>query len=174
MSFKHELTSSKPLTGLLGPSSSLDTTALGILRRCRNQKWRRLSGRRPKRSCKRTLTLSSRLVGILCEIRQQLKEFVRLSDEQAHRRQKLDYSHSDSPSFGRTNDRTLREFAAEEWARLRHDQVCLEGLATKGRRVEVRKGQSIRGVSKGRRIARLVRPRLKVHGFSRTNADENP
>ena len=34
-------------------------------------------------------------------------------------------------------------------------------------------GQSVRGISQGRRIARLVRPGLKVHGLGGTNADQD-
>jgi len=67
---------------------------------------------RPKAITKETLALSFRLIGIFGKISQQLKEFIRLSDEQTHRSEKLDYSHGDSLGLSRTNDRTAREFAA--------------------------------------------------------------
>ena len=96
-----------------------------------------------------------------------------MADEKPHRGQEIDHAHRNALCFGRTNDRTHREIWAEEIARLRHDQVRLEVLPSKGRTVEIRKDQSVRGVRQRRRITGLVRPGLKMHGLGGTDADQD-
>lgn len=72
--------------------------------------------------------------------------------------------------MSRSNDRTNREASIQERARLGHDQVRLEELAAKWRRIQIREchrypGHGING-SQGRCVARLIRPCLKVSTMS--------
>src|ERR1019366_10078832 len=74
-------------------------------------------------------------------------------------------------------DRASRKLAAQERARLRHDQVSLEILATKRWRIQVWKRHRYSchwiDCGKGRRVARLIRPGLKMHSLGGPNANEN-
>src|SRR6185437_14655887 len=81
----------------------------------------------------RPLVFAPCLVRVLRQIVQQLEEGRRLTDEESHVRQEVDDAHGSSFGFGGTNHGAWREFATEEWARLRHDQVGLEGLAAEWR-----------------------------------------
>jgi hypothetical protein len=106
-------------------------------------------------------TFSPCLVRVFGQIHQQLEKLIRLTNEEPHGCKKIDHSHGDSLRLGRTNDRTLGELAAKERTGFRHDQVGLKRLPAKRGCVEVGKGQSVRRVRQGRRIARLVRPGLE-------------
>src|SRR5258708_38909157 len=66
------------------------------------------------------------------------------------------------PYRGSASDRNGRKLWAEEEGWLGQDQVVLEVLPAKGRGIEVRKHQPIRGVGQSRRIACLVMPGLKM------------
>src|SRR4051794_19584414 len=102
------------------------------------------------------------------------EELRRLADEQPVGRQGLDRAHRSPPRLGRANDRTDRELASQEDGRLGHDQVGLEVLAAKRRRVEVGKLQTVRGVGQRRRIADEVVPDLEMHRLGRADAEQYP
>src|SRR5207237_6705229 len=99
-------------------------------------------------------------IGISCQLAHQLKKRWRLPHEESHRGQEINYAGGNPPCFRRTNDRTRRKFSAEKWTRLRHDQVGLKILATKGWRIQVWKRHRYSGYridcSQRRRIPRLV------------------
>src|SRR5439155_4685143 len=113
-------------------------------------------------------------IRILRKVLHECKERRRLSDEKPHVREELEYAHGDALGLGRPNDRTWRQLSAQEWARLRHDQAFLQILADI---LQIRKRyrHTRYGIdcSQRRRIARLVRPRLKVHGLSGADADQD-
>jgi len=143
--------------------------ALAVLKRLRSET-------RPVRLVV-TATVTFGFVSLSCKVLQQFKERFWLSDEQPHGRQELHCAHRNPFCLRRSNDRTYREVSAQEGAGLGHDKVRLEGLASKRSRIEVRKRQAVGGVgqrSQGvrNRIARLVRPGLKMHCFSRADAEE--
>ena len=71
------------------------------------------------------------LVGVFSQISQQREELLRLTDEQPHRREEVDDTHRHTPRLCWSNDRDDREVAAKERARLGHDQVGLQVLATR-------------------------------------------
>ena len=100
-----------------------------------------------------------------------------LTDEESHVREEVEHVHGNPVGFRGTDDGAYREFAAEEWAGLRHDEVGLELLAAKGRRVQVGEGYRNMGdgmgCGEGRSVAGLVGPGLKVHGFGGADADED-
>src|SRR5258708_22035580 len=125
----------------------------------------------------RRLQLSASFVGVLCKVVHESEECRRLADEQSHVRQELDYALGDVLCFVPPNDGTSRQLSTDERARLRHDQVGLKILAAKRRRIQVRKGDRHTGHwihgSPRRRVARFVRPGLKVHGLGGTNADQD-
>src|SRR5207237_8201091 len=109
---------------------------------------------------------TSGFVRVLRQITHEREKLRRLADEKPHRRQETDHAHGNTSCLGRANDRNHGELSAQEWARLRHDQVGLKILATKWRRIQVWKGDGCTSYrihrSQRRRIARLVRPGLKV------------
>ncbi len=107
----------------------------------------------------------------LCQLLEDVKELLRLADEQPIVRQGLERAHSGPLCLGRTNDRDGRERAAEEDGGLGHDQVALDGL--RGRSNEVRKHQPIGGVGYSRRVACLVVPGLKVHGLAWADTEQD-
>jgi len=80
---------------------------------------------------------SACVIRLLCKLGHELEEGRRLSDEQPHSRQELHDPHSDSPRFGRANNRAAGKLAADERARLGHDQVGLKGLPTERGRVQI-------------------------------------
>src|SRR5438270_5087550 len=86
---------------------------------------------------RRLLPSPSSFVSIFRQIMQELEECWWLPDEQAHVGQKLHHSHSNASRMGRTDDRTTRKFPAQEWARLRHDQIGLKFLSAKRWRIQV-------------------------------------
>jgi hypothetical protein len=96
-----------------------------------------------------------------------------LADEQPVGRQGLGSSHCSPLCLGRANDRNDRELSAEEDGGLRHDQVGLEVLPAKGRCIEVRKHQPIRGIGQSRRIAGLIVPGLKVRCLGRADTQQD-
>ena len=107
----------------------------------------------------------------LCQILHEFKEWWRLADEKPHRCQELEGAHSSPLCLRRTNDRTYWEALAEKWAWLRHNQVGLEVLPAERRGIEIRKHQTIRGVSQRRRIACLIMPGLKMSRLGWSDAE---
>ena len=70
------------------------------------------------------------------------------------------------------------ELSVQEYGGLRHDQAGREVLASKWRRVQVWKHQSVRGVGQRsqrprHRSTRLVTPSLKVHRFRRADTQQD-
>ena len=65
----------------------------------------------------------------------------------------------------------------QEWTRLRHDQIRLVGLTPKRWRIQVWKGYRHPShwivCCEWWRVARLIRPGLKMHGLGGANADQN-
>src|SRR5258708_23709233 len=57
---------------------------------------------------------------------------------------------------------------------LRHDEIRLEVLPVKRRRIQVRKHQPIRRIGQNLDIPRLVMPSLKVRGLRRPDTEQNP
>jgi hypothetical protein len=79
---------------------------------------------------------------------------------------------------GWSNDRNNGKTPIQERAGLWHDQVRLEELAAKWRRIQVRKrhrhtSHGIHYVGQWRCITRLIRPCLKVHGLGGAYADQD-
>src|ERR1700730_15354559 len=77
-----------------------------------------------------------------CQLAYLIKELLRLADEQPVGREALDRRHRAENACrdrDRANDRNYRELPAEERAGLGHDQIGLEVLPAKRRRIEVRK-----------------------------------
>jgi hypothetical protein len=109
------------------------------------------------------------LICRICQFGEHFEELLRLAAEQPHGGQKLPRARG----LGRANNRTDRELSVQEYGGLRHDQVSIEVLGIKGRRVQVWKYQSIRGVGQRRRIARLVLPGLKVHRLRRADTQQD-
>ena len=118
------------------------------------------------------VTVAFSCIRFRCQSLHQINEWFRLTDEEPHSRQELHHTHGDPFCLSRPNDRTYGQIPTQKGTGLRHDQVGLEGFTAKRRRIEVRKDQSIRGVSQRRCVTRLVRPSLNVHGFSGANANE--
>src|SRR5437667_1144493 len=121
---------------------------------------------------------SSRRIRLLRQLTHDFKKLRRLADEESHCGQERERAHRSTARLGGTNDRTLRELSTQEGTRLGHDEGRREGLPTKRRRVEVWKRQSVRWIRKRsqrrrNRGARLVGPRLKVHGLGRSDADQD-
>ena len=112
---------------------------------------------------------------ICSEIAHQRKECRRLTNKKSHRSEKLHDARGNPPCLRWPNDRTRREFSTEEWARLRHDQICLEVLASEGRRIQVGKSHrdSCHRILRSQRrcIPSLILPGLKVHRLGWTDAD---
>jgi len=104
---------------------------------------------RPVRLVVAAAAVTFGFVGLRCKVLQQFKERFWLSDEQPHGRQELHRAHGNPCCLGRSNDRTYREVSAQEGAGLGHNEVRLEGLASKRSRIEVRKRQAIGGVGQG-------------------------
>src|SRR4051794_16928035 len=88
-------------------------------------------------------TDSSCCIGRHRELRHEIKEPLRLADEQPHVGQEFQCRHSNAGRFGRSNDRTMRQVAAEEWARLRHDEFRLKQVPAERRWIEIRECQSV-------------------------------
>jgi hypothetical protein len=107
------------------------------------------------------------------QILQEIEESVRLPDKEPHRRQEFDRAHRGALRLCGANHRARREAAAQERARLRHDQIGLESFASKRRRIEVGENEPVRRVGQRRRIAGLVGPGLKVHGFGGPDTDQD-
>src|SRR3954453_15260480 len=116
-------------------------------------------------------------IRICGQVVHQLKKLRRLADEQPHRGEEFHDSHSSTASLGGTDDGAAGKLSAEERARFGHDQIRLKGLAAKGLRVEIWKGNRNPGDRIDRthleRVACFVGPGLKVHGFGGANADKN-
>src|SRR5439155_8233314 len=68
------------------------------------------------------------VVGFFGELLHQGEEAGGLAGEEAHVDQELDHAFGDVFGFSGANDGASRELAANEWARLRHDQVGLKVL----------------------------------------------
>ena len=69
------------------------------------------------------------VVNVVCCLRQFghiRKKRWRLADEETHVGEKLERTPGGVSRFGRPNHGARRQLAAEEWARLRHDQVLLQ------------------------------------------------
>ncbi len=73
------------------------------------------------------LAFASGGIRVFCQIAQCLEERGWLADEESHFCEEIDYVHGNPQGFSGTDDGAGRELAAEEWARLGHDQVGLEG-----------------------------------------------
>jgi len=73
----------------------------------------------------------SGFICILRQVTQQLKERRRLADEESHGRQEVHHAQGNALCLSGSNDRTCRELAAEERARLWHDQLSLKIFAAK-------------------------------------------
>src|ERR1700676_2702914 len=98
---------------------------------------------------------------------QQLKELLRLTDEEPITRKCLHSSHSRTLRLRGPNDGTRRELPAEEYRRLGHDEIGLKVFPTKGRRIQIREGDRYTGhrinhIGQLDRISCLVVPRLEV------------
>src|SRR5438270_802765 len=88
----------------------------------------------------------------ICRSRQsmhEVKKRLRLTNEESHVGQELQGARSHSRCLGWSNDRTCWELSVEEWAWLRHDQVCLEVLAPKRSGIKIRESQAIRRIRQG-------------------------
>src|SRR5207245_5575479 len=81
------------------------------------------------------LLSSPGVVRVLGEIPQEFEERWRLADEQPVGRQRGERAYGRAVRFRGPNDRTDREFSAQEWAGLRHDQAGFEILPAKRRSV---------------------------------------
>src|SRR2546427_8433775 len=80
---------------------------------------------------------SSGAIGRLGQLRQGGEEGGRLAHEQACPCQEINCTHRRSLGLRRPNDGADGELAVEEDRWLRHDEVGLEGLTAKGRRIQV-------------------------------------
>lgn len=121
---------------------------------------------------------STRFIRGLSQFVQKTEECRRLPDKQPHVREKIHHAHSNSVGLCRPNDRTNRQTRANEWAWLGHDEVCLKILSPEWRRIEVGKCRRvvihrIKGSDRWC-IAGFVLPRLEMHCFRGTDADQNP
>ena len=116
--------------------------------------------------------------GTVCVLRQlgQIrKKRWRLADEKPHVRQELQCTHGGAFRLRRSNDRNNRKIRIQERTRFGHDQVLVEELVAAT--VQIRKchrhaSHRIDG-SQRRRITRLVRPGLKMHGLGGADADQD-
>src|SRR6516164_762681 len=70
----------------------------------------------------------SSMIRIRCQILEQFKKLRRLAAEEPHGRQEVHHAHGNPRGLGRANDRACREAWAQEWARLRHNQVAPKNL----------------------------------------------
>jgi len=127
------------------------------------------------------LHLSTNADGGIGIVRQPLhvgKERPRLTFEEPHIRKECERTISNAFCLGWPNDRNNRKTSTEERARLWHDQIGLEFLAAKWRRVQIRECHRYTGHridrTNRRRVTRLVRPGLKVHCFGGADANQNP
>src|SRR4029077_7293355 len=93
---------------------------------------------------------------LLGQLVQKGKECWRLADEKPHVSQELDHAHGNSLCLSRTNNRAYREAWAEEWAWLRHDQIGLEVLGVKRRRIQVRECHRVAVHRIGRSLLRCI------------------
>src|SRR5258708_20448094 len=124
-----------------------------------------------------TLPPTSGFVRILRQIAQQLKERRRLADEASHGGQEIREAHGNAVCLSGTNDGAWRKLPAEEWGRVRNNQVGFKILAAERWGIQVWKsngytGHRIDGRQRGG-ITCLVRPRLKVHRLNGANADQD-
>ena len=107
----------------------------------------------------------SRCVCIFCQITEQFEECGRLTDQESRGRPEVDHIYSNSVGLSGADDGACWELAAQEWARLGHDEVGLELFAAKRWRVQV--GEGDRDVShgicrgEGRSVAGLVGTRFE-------------
>ena len=117
------------------------------------------------------------VVCVLCELGHVRKKRRRLADEKPHVGKECESTHGDAFRVRWSNDRNNRKARIQERTRLWHDQVRLEELAAKWRRIQIRESHrhTCHGIdsSQGRRVARLIRPCLKVHGLGRPYADQD-
>src|SRR5437588_9224570 len=114
-------------------------------------------------------------VRLFCEIAYEGKERFGLAPEQSAGDETFDRHHGAEGlrrGRNRTNDRAARQLSADEGAWLRHDQIIEKKLSHR-LLSKVREGQSIGGVSQGRRVARPVLPGLKVHGLARADTQQD-
>ncbi len=117
-------------------------------------------------------------VGIVRQPLHVRKERPRLTFEEPHVRKERERTISNAFCLGWPNDRNNRKTSTEERAWLWHDQIGLEELAAKWRRVQIRECHRYTGYridrTHRRCVACLVRPRLKVHCFGGADANQNP
>ena len=125
------------------------------------------------------MTVALCLVCVASQVLQQLHELAGLADEKAIAGQRIHSPHRHTFSLGRTNDRAWWKLAAEKHCRLGHDQVRLEILPTKGRRIQIGEsdrdtGDRIDHVCRRNHVARFVLPGLEVADLGSTDAEEDP
>src|SRR5215472_6609506 len=130
-----------------------------------------------RRRTARLTQLTPRCVGLIREAKDRRQEiWIFLPDEQAVIDKALDCCPSARVAWRcRANDGHRSKTLVQEVARLRHDQVRLQVFRLVLRQVDERhcrfvdwiKGRQWRGIS------RFVLPRLEVHRFRPTNAQEN-
>src|SRR5206468_10514672 len=119
-------------------------------------------------------TTVPRVVCCLCQLGDIRKKRGRLANKKPHVRQKRESTHGNALGLGWANDRNNGKTSIEERARLGHDQGLVEELVL---HLQIRKSHRNTGYridrSQGRRIARHIRPGLKMHCFRRANADQD-
>src|SRR3979411_2533209 len=122
--------------------------------------------------------LAYRQIRFDCQSSHELEELLRLADKESVGGESLECSHGCAVGFGRTNNRTCGKLPVEERRWLGHDQVSLEVLPTKRRRVYVverhrHTGHRVDDRRQPLVIAGLVRPRLKMHDLGSANAEHD-
>src|SRR5580704_9999784 len=117
-------------------------------------------------------------VGLRRQLLQELKELLRLTDEESIAGQPVERSRGRPHSGRRPNDGDSGELPVEERCRFGHDQVCLKVLAAERRSVKVREAHlyashwvSVADVGS---IARFVVPGLEVRDLRAADAEKNP
>src|SRR5437879_10227927 len=114
---------------------------------------------------------TSSRVGIGRQVIQEFKERWDLADEESVVNKRLHGRHGCVPVFGGTNDGNLGELAVEKDGGLRHDQIGLQVIG-RGSSIELIKREVAIGDVGS--VAGLIVPGLKMRGFSRTDAEQNP
>jgi hypothetical protein len=134
------------------------------------------------------LELTSRLVGFVGQIKEEIGELLRLADEEAVVHETLNGGDGTAESCGCwANDGDRPEAGIEEMRWLRHDEVGLERIAVEGlgiclalglrqsgeRYSCARAAGAVVGVRNGKRVAGFVLPGLEVHGLARADAEQD-
>lgn len=79
----------------------------------------------------RCLAFPPGIIRVFSEIAQNPEERGWLADEESHVRQEIDNGIGNSEGFCGADDGAWRKLATKERARFRHDQIGLEGFASK-------------------------------------------